>query len=56
MIAIDLRKPQAFDADPYTIQQIKFTRNLENNGTIIFITEEAKETVLDFSQGTGKVF
>ena len=36
----------------------EFTRNLERAGgaTMFFITEEAKETVLDFSKGTVKVF
>ena len=29
MIAIDLSKQQAFDADPKAIQQINFTENLE---------------------------
>ena len=57
MIAIDLSKQQALDADPTAIQQIKFTANLDRAGntTIFFIIEEAKETVLDFSQGTVKV-
>ena len=44
------------DADLKTIQQINFSRNLENNATIFFIIQEAKETVLDFSKGTVKVF
>ena len=56
MIAIDLSKQQVFDADPKTIQQIKFTGNLEQQATIFFVIQEAKETVLDFSQGTVKVF
>ena len=56
MIAIDLSKQQALDADPEAIQQINFTGNLEEPSTIFFITEEAKETVLDFSQGTARVF
>ena len=56
IIAIDLSKQQALDADPKPIQQINFTRNLEQQGIIFFIIEEAKETVLDFSQGTVKVF
>ena len=56
MIAIDFRKQQALDADPKGIQRINFTGNLENQSTIFFIIEEAKETVLDFSQGTVKVF
>ena len=57
MIAIDLSKQQALDADPKAIQQINFTANLDRAGNtrIYFILEEAKETVLEFSQGTGKV-
>ena len=57
MIAIDLSKQQALDADPRAIQQINFTANLDRTGntTMFFIIEEAKETVLDFSQGTVKV-
>ena len=58
MIAIDLSKQQASDADPKAIQQISFTGNLElRNGAIMFfIIEKAKETVLDFSEGTVKLF
>ena len=48
MIEIDLSKQQALEADPRTIQQINFARNLEKNATIFF-------TILDFSQGTVKV-
>ena len=57
MIAIDLSKHQALDADPKAIQQINFTSNLDRaeNTRIYFILEEAKENVLEFSQGTGKV-
>ena len=57
MIAIDLSKQQALDADPKAIQQINFTANLDRAGntTMFFIIEEAKETVLEFSQGTVKV-
>ena len=52
MIVVDLSKQQA-----PAIQQINFTVNLERAGNtrIYFILEEAKETVLDFSQGTVKV-
>ena len=56
MIAIDLSKQQALDADPKAIQQINFTGNLQNNAVIFLIIEETKETVLDFSQGTVKLF
>ena len=58
MIAVDLSKEQGLEADPGAIQQINFTANLARAGntTTFFIIEEAKETVLDFSQGTVKVF
>ena len=49
MIAIDLSKLQALDADPKAIQQINFTGNIESNSKKFFIIEEAKETILDFS-------
>ena len=57
MIATDLSKKQELDADPRAIQQVSFTANLHRQGNtgIYFILEEAKETVLDFSQGTVKV-
>ena len=57
MIAIDLSKQESLDADPRAIQEINFTANLDRAGNTImfFIIEEAKETVLDFSQGTVKV-
>ena len=57
MIAVDLSKQQALDADPRAIQQINFTVNLDRAGNtrVYFILEEAKETILDFSQGTVKV-
>ena len=57
MIAVDLSKQQALDADPRAIQQINFTANLDRAGNtrVYFILEEAKETNLDFSQGTVKV-
>ena len=57
MIAIDLSKEQALDADPRAFQKFNLTANLDRAGntTIYFILEEAKETVLDFSQGTVKV-
>ena len=56
MIAVDLSKQQALDADPRAIQQANFTANIDEEGNTImfFIIEQAKETVLDFSQGTVK--
>ena len=56
MIEIDLRKQQALYADPKAIQEINFTGNIEQQQTFFFITEEAKKALLDFSQGTVKVF
>ena len=59
MIAIYLSKHQAFGADPRAIQQINLTANLDKAGNtaMFFIFEEAKKkTVLDFPQGTAKVF
>ena len=57
MIAVDLSKQQALDADPKAIQQINFTANLDRkeNTRLYFILEESKETVMDFTQGTVKV-
>ena len=55
MLAIDLSKQQALDANSQIIQQINFTGNLDNNATIFFIDEEAKETILDFPQRTVNV-
>ena len=46
LIAIDLSKQQALDADPKPIQQIKFTGTLERAGNTIlfFILEQLKKT------------
>ena len=57
MIVVDLSKQQVLDADAKAIQQINFKANLDRAGNtrIYFIVEEAKQTVLDFSQGTLKV-
>ena len=57
MIAIDLSKQQALDADPRAIQQINFIANLDRDGNtrFYFILEEVKETVFEFSQGAAKV-
>ena len=56
IIATDLSKQQALDSAPKAMKQINFTGNLENQWIMLFITEEAKQTFLDFSQGTVKVF
>ena len=50
MIAVDLSKQQALDADPRAIQQIIFAANLDRPGNtrICFILEEEKEIILIF--------
>ena len=57
MIPIGLSKQEALDADPRAIQEINSTANLDRGGNtrIYFILQEAKETVLDFSQGTVEI-
>ena len=57
MIVIDLNKQQILNSNPKAIQQINFTSNLDRPGNtrIYFIVEEAKETKLEFPQGTVKV-
>ena len=51
-----MRRLQVFDADPRGIKQNCFTGDLdrEENTAVSFIIEEAKQTVLDFSEGTVK--
>ena len=50
VITIGLSKQQALDADLKANQQIDFIANLAQDGNIImlFITEEAKKTILNF--------
>ena len=57
VIAIDLSKEQALDINPKAMQPFNSTRNLDgnNNRLLFFIIEEAKETILDFSEGIVKV-
>ena len=57
MIAIYLSKQQALHANPRAIQQINFKANLDRAGntTMFFVIERAKETVLDFLQGSTEV-
>ena len=57
MKATDLSKKQALDTVPKAIQQNNFTSNLDRiiQMTMYFVTKEAKETVLEFLQGTVRV-
>ena len=57
LIITDLSKQQVLDADSKATQKINFTGNLDRAGntTMFLITDEAKETKLDFSDGTVNV-
>ena len=60
LIAADLSKQKALDADSRAIQQIIFTGKIKwtaANIRVIFyyILEQSKETILQFSKGTTKV-
>ena len=61
LIAADLSKQKALDADSRAIQQIIFTGKIKaaavNTWVIIYyILEQSKETKLEFPKGTTKVF
>ena len=43
MMAIDLRKQQALDADPKAMQQINFTRNLNNKQQYFLLFKKLKK-------------
>ena len=60
LIAVDLSKQKALDADPRAIQQIIFTGKIKstvvNTRVIIYyILEQSKQTMLHFSKGTTNV-
>ena len=60
LIAADLSKQKALDADPNAVQQIIFTGKIKateaNTRVIIYyILEKSKETILEFAKGTTKV-
>ena len=60
LIAADLSKQKALDADSRAIQQIIFTGTIKaavaNARVVIFcVLEKSKETILEFSKGTTKV-
>ena len=61
LITIDLSKQKALDADSITIQQTIFIGKIKaaayNTRVIIYyILEQSKETMLEFSKGTTKLF
>ena len=60
LIATDLSKQKALEADSRAIQQIIFTGKVKSTEDIIrviiyCILEQSKETVLDFAKGKTKV-
>ena len=56
LIAVDLSKQKALDADLRAIQQIIFTGTAAAAVIICYILEQSKETKLEFSKGATKVF
>ena len=55
LIAADLSKQKASDADSRATQQIIFTGKVDAAAVIYYIYEKSKETVLEFYEGTTKV-
>ena len=55
LIAADLSKQKALDADSRAIQQIIFNGKASANVVIYYILEKSKETILEFSKRTTKV-
>ena len=56
LIAADLSKQKALDADSTAIEQINFTGKTDNKIRIYYILEQSKETILEFSKRTTKDF
>ena len=56
LIAANLSKQKALDADPKAIQQIIFTSETDNQIRVYYILEQSKETILEFYKRTTKVF
>ena len=58
LIAADLSKQKALDADSRSIQQTIFTGKIKaaaDNTRVYYIVEQSKETMLELSKGTTKV-
>ena len=56
LVAVDLSKQKELDADPRAIQQIEFKYMLGTDSTIYCALEKSKETILEFYEGTVKVY
>ena len=55
LIAADLSKQKALDADLRAIQQIIFTDKTSGDAIIYYILEKSKETISEFSKGQTKL-
>ena len=55
LIAADLSKEKALDADSRAIQQIIFIGKTDNQIKFYYILEQSKEAILEFSKRTTKV-
>ena len=55
LIAADLSKQKALDAESRAIQQIVFIGSASAGVMIYYIPEQSKETILEFAKGTTKV-
>ena len=51
-----MSKQKALDADPIAIQQISFTGKTDDKIRVYYILEQPKETKLEFTRETTKVF
>ena len=56
LIVIDLSKQKELDTHSRAIQQIEFYGMLKTNSQVCTVLEKSKETMLQFSKGTAKVF
>ena len=50
LIAVDLSKQKALDADPKAIQQIIFVGQADDKASFFYILEQSRETILQFSK------
>ena len=55
IIAADLSKEKALDADSRAIQHIIFTGHTDAQIRVYYILEQSKQTISEFSKGTTKV-
>ena len=56
LVAVDLSTQKELDADPRAIQEIEFKYMPRTDSTIYWVLEKSKETILEFYEGTVKVY